>query len=95
LYTLAWQLSPVNSSSGIEQIETDNFKLYCFHTITGIKFIAIVDNKQTNVESFLRKAYELYADYALKNPFYLIDQPIKSDLFDTNLQLIAETIDKI
>jgi trafficking protein particle complex subunit 4 len=92
---LAWQLSPVAHSSGIELIETDMFKLYCFHTITGLKFIAIADSKQPNVETFLRKAYEIYADYALKNPFYLMDQPIRSDLFDFNLQMAADSIDKL
>ena len=90
LYSLAWQLAPVQSS-GIELIETDAFKLYCFHTITGIKFIVIADMKQQNVEQFLRKAYEIYADYALKNPFYLMDQPIRSDLFDINLQAAVDT----
>lgn len=82
-------------SSGIEQIETDQYKLYCFHTITGIKFIAVADSRQQNVEPFLRKTYEIYSDYALKNPFYLLDQPIRSDLFDLNLQLAIDNIDKI
>lgn len=67
------------------------FRLYCFHTMTGIKFIAIADNKHQNVEQFLRKSYEIYADYGLKNPFYLTDQPIKSDLFDLNLQAAVDS----
>ncbi|CAF1034304.1 unnamed protein product [Brachionus calyciflorus] len=95
LYCLACQLSPVAHSSGIEQIETDQNKLYCFHTLTGIKFIAITDNRQNNVEVFLRKAYEVFSDYALKNPFYLNDQPIKSDLFDFHIQMAVENIDKL
>jgi hypothetical protein len=95
LYSLAWQLSPVAHSSGIEQIETDLFKLHCFHTLTGIKFICVADSKQQNVDAFLRKCYELYADYALKNPFYLIDQPIRSDLFDSNIQLAVDYIDRL
>merc|ERR1719468_92710 len=91
LYSLAWQLAPV-PSSGIEVIETDEFRLNCFHTITGIKFIAISDMKQQNVEQFLRKTYEIYSDYALKNPFYLMDQPIRSDLFDNNLQAAVDAL---
>jgi hypothetical protein len=87
---LAWQLAPIQSS-GIELIETDMFRLYCFHTMTGIKFIAIADTRQQNVEQFLRKTYEIYSDYALKNPFYLMDQPIRSDLFDSNLQATVDT----
>lgn len=95
LYSLAWQLAPVAHSSGIEQIETDQNKLFCFHTITGFKFIAITDSRQQNVENFLRKSYEIFSDYALKNPFYLNDQPIKSDLFDNNIQLAIENIDRL
>ena len=91
---MSWQLAPVNNSSGIELIETDSFKLYCFHTLTGLKFIAVADTKQTNVDSFLRKAFELYSDYALKNPFYLLDQPFRSDIFDANLQIYVDSIDK-
>ena len=60
--------------------------------MTGLKFIAIADIKQQNVEQFLRKTYEIYTDYALKNPFYLIDQPIRSDLFDANLQGLVEAV---
>ena len=91
LYSLAWQLAPV-PSSGIEVIETAEFRLNCLHTITGIKFIAISDMKQQNVEQFLRKTYEIYSDYALKNPFYLMDQPIRSDLFDNNLQAAVDAL---
>ena len=92
LYSLAWQLSPIEHSSGIECIETDLYKLHCFHTITGVKFIAIADSKQQNVERFLHNVYELYADYALKNPFYIAEQPIKSDLFDAYLQMAVDSI---
>jgi hypothetical protein len=95
LYSLAWQLSPVAHSSGIETIETDLYRMYCFHTVTGLKFIVVADSKQQNIELFLRKSYELYADYALKNPFYLNDQPIRSDLFDTNIQLAVDNIDRL
>ncbi|RNA44481.1 trafficking particle complex subunit 4 [Brachionus plicatilis] len=95
LYSLAWQLSPVAHSSGIEQIETDQNRLYCFHTITGFKFIAITDSRQQNVENFLRKSYEIFSDYGLKNPFYLNDQPIKSDLFDFHIQLSVDNIDRL
>ena len=94
LYSLAWQLSPVAHSSGIELIETDMYKLFCYHTITGLKFIASADSKQQNVEQFLRKTYEIYSDYALKNPWYLMDQPIRSDLFDLNLQMAIDAIEK-
>ena len=46
----------------------------------GIKFIIISDTKQQKVEELLRKIYELYSDYVLKNPFYSLDMPIRYDL---------------
>ena len=43
----------------------------------GVKFIAITDKQQQKVPDLLRKIYELYSDYVLKNPFYSLDMPIK------------------
>lgn len=71
------QLSPVLKSSGIEVLEADTFKLHCFQTKTGIKLIVITDPRCTDMNVFLKKLYELYADYALKNPFYENEMPIK------------------
>ena len=46
-------------------------------TNAGVKFIVVADNKQQKVEDLLKKIYELYADYVLKNPFYSLDMPIR------------------
>lgn len=35
LFAIASQLSPEPKSSGIEVLEADTFKLYCFQTLTG------------------------------------------------------------
>lgn len=35
LFAIASQLSPEPKSSGIEILEADKFKLYCFQTLTG------------------------------------------------------------
>ena len=42
-----------------------------------MKFIVLTDPKQTGMDSLLRKVYEIYADFALKNPFYSLDMPIR------------------
>jgi len=44
---------------------------------SGLKFILLTDPKQTNTDGLLRKIYELYGDFALKNPFYSLDMPIR------------------
>lgn len=37
------------------------------------------------MDPLLRQIYELYADFVLKNPFYDMDQVIKSEYFDSHL----------
>lgn len=64
--------------TGIEAMETNNFRLNCYQTLTGVKFLVISDlNDSTNKDLLLRKIYELYVDYALKNPFYKLEMPIR------------------
>ena len=48
----------------------------------------------TNIAPLLHRIYELYADFALKNPFYSIEMPIRCDLFDSNLQASLEGAEK-
>ncbi|XP_057378583.1 trafficking protein particle complex subunit 4-like [Daphnia carinata] len=90
LFAIASQLSPELKSSGIEVLEADTFKLHCFQTLTGIKFLIVAEPKQLNVEHLLRRVYELYADFALKNPFYSLEMPIRCEQFESNLQLLLE-----
>jgi len=94
LYALAVQLSPDQGSSGIKELETDTFKLHCNQTLTGVKFIVIADRNQQGVDQLLDKVYELYADYALKNPFYSLEMPIRADLFEEHLQVAIDQIEK-
>lgn len=55
--------------------------------MTGVKFIVIASPLVTQpLDVLLRKIYELYADFALKNPFYSIDMPIRADKFDESLK---------
>ncbi|XP_059812758.1 trafficking protein particle complex subunit 4 [Mobula hypostoma] len=94
LFAIGSQLSPEPGSSGIEVLETDTFKLHCFQTLTGIKFIVLADPRQAGIDSLLRKIYEIYSDYALKNPFYSLEMPIRCDLFEQNLKVALEVAEK-
>lgn len=66
-------------------LETENFRLQCFETLTGTKFLIFTEPTQQNVDSILKKIYELYADYVMKNPFYQVDNPIRCEVFDRKL----------
>ncbi|KAG5315209.1 TPPC4 protein, partial [Acromyrmex insinuator] len=94
LFAIASQLSPEPRSSGIEILEADTFRLYCYQTLTGIKFMIVAEPSQPGMEIFLKRVYDLYADYALKNPFYALEMPIRCELFETNLQTLLETVEK-
>lgn len=45
-------------------------------------------------EIVLKRIYELYSDYALKNPFYSLEMPIRCELFDTSLHTLLELVEK-
>uniref|UniRef100_A0A8C7IDR8 Trafficking protein particle complex subunit n=1 Tax=Oncorhynchus kisutch TaxID=8019 RepID=A0A8C7IDR8_ONCKI len=86
LFAIGSQLSPEVGSTGIEMLETDMFKRHCFQTLTGIKFIVLTDPWQSGIDALLRKIYEIYSDFALKNPFYSLEMPIRFELFDQILK---------
>ncbi|KAE8592421.1 hypothetical protein XENTR_v10018754 [Xenopus tropicalis] len=45
--------------------------------LRSIKFMVLSDPRQAGIDTLLRKIYELYSDYALKNPFYSLEMPIR------------------
>ncbi|XP_043821816.1 trafficking protein particle complex subunit 4-like [Dromiciops gliroides] len=62
-------------------------------TLTGIKFVVLPNPRQGGIDSLLRRIYEIYSDFALKNPFYSLEMPI-CELFDQNLKLALEVAEK-
>ncbi|KAF4122471.1 trafficking protein particle complex subunit 4 [Geosmithia morbida] len=71
--------------SGLEVLETENFRMQCFNTLTGTKFLLFTDTTQTNVDVTIKRIYDLYADYVMKNPFYSLEMPIRCDIFDRKM----------
>ncbi|XP_071654817.1 trafficking protein particle complex subunit 4 isoform X3 [Patagioenas fasciata] len=63
-------------------------------TAPGIKFVVLADPRQAGIDALLRKIYEIYSDFALKNPFYSLEMPIRCELFDQNLKLALEVAEK-
>lgn len=101
MYAISCQLSPEVKSSGIQVLETEGFRLHALQTLSGVKFIVLTDTKVTlqshiaaPVEFLLRKIYEAYADFALKNPFYIMDQPIRCSLFDQQIRFVCEQVER-
>merc|ERR1712002_1084639 len=94
LYAISVQLSPEHKSSGIQKLQVETFTLQCYQTHTGVKFIVISDPRQVGVDSLLHKLYSVYSDFALKNPFYSLEMPIRAELFDQNVLAAVEQLEK-
>jgi hypothetical protein len=75
----------INRPTGIEVLESSHFRIQCFQTQTGTKFLLFTEPQQPNVDTMMKKIYELYADYVMKNPFYTVEMPIRCDKFDRGL----------
>lgn len=71
--------------TGLESLETDKFRLTCFQTLTGTKFLLFTDPLMANIEVVMKKIYELYSDYVMKNPFYQLEMPVRCEAFDRHL----------
>lgn len=74
----------------MQSIEWDGpepYTLHCLHTLTGLKIIITTTGGTGGQwETLLRRTYELYTEYALKNPFYVPEMPVRCELFDQHLQ---------
>lgn len=71
--------------TGLEVLETAHFRLTCFETVSGTKFLLFSEPTQPNLEAVMRRIYELYADFVLKNPFYQLEMPVRCEAFDREL----------
>ena len=70
-----------------------DFRLQCYQTLTGIKFLMTGAPHHNTMDKLLAQVYTLYTDYVLKNPFYELDMPIRAELFELNLlKLLAGSI---
>lgn len=91
LHAISKQLAPV-TSGGITVVDAPAFSLHCLESPTGLKIFATAKPRTPDVHGFLRKVYEFYADYALKNPFYEVDMPIRLRLFDHHVEAHAKAL---
>lgn len=61
-----------------------------YKTFTNYTFLFMHENEVSHA-TFL-KAYKLFVDYALKDPFYILEMPINSEKFDTNLKKLLNSV---
>ncbi|KAG0263131.1 hypothetical protein BG011_009233 [Mortierella polycephala] len=92
VHAITSKISPVPGSSGIEMLETDTFRIHCFQTLTGTKFLLVADPHQSSIDHTMRKIYETYSDYCVKNPFQNPEMPIRSEQFDVHLLKLVKSV---
>lgn len=60
-------------------------------TLTGVKFLLFVACGTKRSREMLKAIYEIYADYVMKDPYYELEQRIKSEaLKDALRRKVAE-----
>jgi hypothetical protein len=91
MLALAEQVAPVHGSGGIHTLVADTFVLKSFSSATGLKIFIIADAAadMRALDQALRRVYALYADFALKDPFYQLEQAIRSPLFDAKIDALS------
>lgn len=82
------------ADDGIEEIVAAGMILRCLQTRTGIKFVVTADPGTLDMDAILKEIYILYADCVLKDPFYELEMPIRSDLFSQAIDLLMDRVEK-
>ncbi|KIM48813.1 hypothetical protein M413DRAFT_59990 [Hebeloma cylindrosporum] len=91
IHAITSRLSPMGSSSGVQVIEGESFKINIFLTVTGTKFVLLTSLSDTTAEVVLQRVYDIYADAVMKNPFHTPEMPIRSEGFDTRIGTLIGT----
>eukprot|EP00743_Colponemidia_sp_Colp-15_P006321 GILK01006800.1.p1 GENE.GILK01006800.1~~GILK01006800.1.p1 ORF type:complete len:139 (-),score=6.21 GILK01006800.1:214-630(-) len=75
---------PVNT---FNSFTTPTYKMHCFETGSGLKFILNTDPSVGDLKEDLRHLYSnVYVEYVSKNPLYSPNEPITCPAFSTNLR---------
>ena len=72
--------------------------LKCYQTRTGIKFIITAEPitaLMIDLEIVLKEIYVLYTECVLKDPFYELEMPIRSELFITAVDNLIDKVERI
>ncbi|TRY64385.1 hypothetical protein TCAL_04024 [Tigriopus californicus] len=82
------KLSPADMKDGFLSYKTSKYRLNYYETPTGVKLVMNTDTTVTHpiVRDLLKSVYgQIYVEYAVKNPMYVLGQPIESELFGVKL----------
>ena len=80
--------APNKESQGFHMLEAENFVIHVKMTETGTKFVLLAPTAQANAAGILQRAYELYVEHVMKNPFYIAEMPLPDEAFDREMHLL-------
>ena len=87
--------------SGITEIRAGGVVLESLQTVTGIKFVLTAEPQPStgsgtiiDLARVLQDIYILYTECVLKDPFYELEMPIRSDLFVQAVDALIERASK-
>ena len=86
-----------SANQGITHLLADTFQLLCHQSPTGVKFLLTASPQHPDARRLWAVVGErlpgLYADWAMKNPFYQPEMPVRCQLFDREVQrLFADEV---
>jgi hypothetical protein len=61
-------------------------------SLPGTKFLLVADPQQPSIDHTMKKIYECYSDYCVKNPFQNPEMPIRSEQFDVHLLKLVKSV---
>lgn len=82
--------APGMVNQGFEVLEADGLVVHVKMTGTGTKFVLLSPTAQANAADILRRAYELYVEHVMKNPFYISEMPIRVEAFDREIHQLLQ-----
>lgn len=75
------QIIPSHHYGVLECIETQKINIHIKQTQTGTKFVFITKDEKC-VKKKMKKFWELYINFSLKNISQIIDMPVNNKIFD-------------
>jgi len=82
------KLSPTDMKEGFTCYKTSKYRLNYYETPSGYKFVLNTDTAVTHpiVKDLLQNIYgKVFVEYVIKNPMYVMGQPVECELFDNKL----------
>lgn len=82
------KLSPSDMKDGFTCYKTSKYRLNYYETPTMYKLVLNTDTAVTHpiVRDLLQNLYaKIFVEYVIKNPLYVMGEPINNELFDARL----------